>query len=122
MSKIISNLNRYSDDRGISWTISNDVPVWKYFTVRPINVVLFKSGNGLLVVERENYPDNALILNPDGTVRIRVKNPEIDGGAKAFADACYVFDELTLIVAFSSRQLACVIDEEGNILRKYETR
>ncbi len=86
--------------------------------------VPFKNGTGVLVVEdaSNTTPDNAVILNSDGSVKTRIRNPEARNGAIYFGDAYYVNDELTLIVAFSSWQMACVIDEIGNIIRSYETR
>ena len=79
---------------------------------------------GLLVVEPagDDAPDTAVILNADGTQRAKVKNPEARDGAICFGDAYYVEDELTLIIYFSSWQMACVIDEEGIVVRTYETR
>lgn len=88
-----------------------------------MKVLPLKSGNGLLVVEPagSDAPDMAVILNGDGSLRVRIKNPEARNGAICFGDAYYVEDELTLIICFSSWQLACVIDEDGNVLRTYET-
>lgn len=66
--------------------------------------------------------DNAKIVGCDGVEIVRIKNPLTKEGGICFEDVFYSGNELTLIVAFQDRQVACVIDEDGNITRVYETR
>lgn len=83
-----------------------------------------KGDSGVIIIEPSSKkdPDNAVIYNSDGSMRVRVVNPMKDEGAKCFADVYYVNDELTLIAAGGRVFYACVIDENGNTLRIYETR
>jgi hypothetical protein len=122
MKSNISDITYYEDNRGIRWT-HNSCRVERLFN-SPVKAVAFQVGSCLLVVEpaSDDAPDNAIIINGDGSLRTRVKNPEGSKGAICFGDAYYVKDELTLIICFSSWQMACVIDEGGQVIRTYETR
>ena len=122
MSNSISDLTNFAGNKGLRW-LHDMQPTERLFGT-PVKAVLLKSGTGLLVVEPagDDAPNTAVILNADGTQRARVKNPEARDGAICFGDAYYVEDELTLIICFSSWQMACVIDEEGTVVRTYETR
>lgn len=107
--------------RRIRWTYRNR-PIECVFG-SPVKVIPLQNGRGFLVVEPAGEPpDNAIILNPDGSQRTRVKNPEAANGAICFGDAYYVGNELTLIICFASWQMACVINETGKVIRTYETR
>jgi len=86
--------------------------------------VPLKSGNGVVVVDLHSSAgsENAKIFNCDGTERCTVSNPMQQEGAICYEDIYYVGDELTLILAMPERQFACVVDENGHILKVYETR
>ena len=118
----ISDITQFGENRGLRW--SHDMQLVELLFDSPVKAVLLRRGTGILVVEPAggHAPDTAIILNPDGTLRARVKNPEGINGAICFGDAYYVEDELTLIICFSSWQMACVINEVGEVLRTYETR
>lgn len=77
-----------------------------------------KSGDHLLVVDiaSEDGPHNAYILKPDGSIQTRIRNPEAGNGAICFCDVFYIEEELSLIVAFGSFQMRCIIDEFGNTM------
>ena len=83
---------------------------------------LLKDETHLLVVEldKASSPDNALILNSDGTKHARIKNPV--EGAICFKDGYYVNNDLTLIATLGHLDIAWVIDMEGRVERTYETR
>jgi hypothetical protein len=122
MKNSISDITYYENDRGLRW-IHGTRHVERLFPT-PVKAVALQDGTGLLVVEpaSDDAPNNAIIINCDGSVRTRVNNPEKDNGAICFGDAYYVQDELTLIICFSAWQMACVIDESGNVVRTYESR
>jgi hypothetical protein len=122
MASNISDISYSAGNKAISW-VYNMQPVERLFA-NPVKAVPLKSDTGLLVIEpaSSDAPDTAVILNGDGSLRTRVRNPEARDGAICFGDAYYVKDELTLIICFSSWQMACVIDEEGHVVRTYETR
>ena len=90
----------------------------------PVMAIPFADGSGIAIVNEkgENAPDNAEIINEDGSSRKTVKNPEAKNGAIAFSDVYYVGDELTLIISFQGWQMACVINSSGDVIRTYETR
>jgi hypothetical protein len=115
-------LTYFANNSGLRWTIDKK-SVEKRFST-PVKAVQLNDGSGLLVVEpaSDEAPNNAIILNVDGSLRTRIKNPESSNAAICFADAYYVRDELTLVIAFSSWQMGCVIDVDGNVIRTYEMR
>jgi hypothetical protein len=118
----MSDVTYYNDNRGLRWTCDAR-PIEQLFR-NPVKAVALEDSSGLLVVEpaSDDAPDNAIIVNCDGSLRTRIKNPEGNNGAICFGDAYYVRSELTLIICFSSWQMACVIDGNGNVVRTYETR
>jgi hypothetical protein len=74
-----------------------------------------------MVIELTNRQDNAVILNADGSKYRRIKNP--DSQALCFGDVFYRTDELTLISRRRDASMtAVVIDENGDLVRTYETR
>jgi len=122
MKSKISDLNYYDSHHGIRWT--NGCQTIERVFLNPVKAVAFQDGSGLVVVEpaSDDAPNNAIIMNCDGSVRARIKNPEGNDGAICFGDAYYVQEELTLIICFLSWQMACVINENGDVVRTYETR
>jgi hypothetical protein len=122
MKNKLSDVTYSNDNRELQWTCDG-CPIERVFR-NPVKAVALEDGTGLLVVEpaSDDAPNNAIIMNCDGSLRTRIKNPEGDNGAVCFGDAYYVQRELTLIICFPSWQMGCVIDENGNVVRTYETR
>ena len=105
----------------VMWT-SHGLSVEKIYG-GPISAVALSDGSGVLVIEPfVDQPDNAVILNEDGSERVRVDNPLGDRGAICFTEAGYEGEALILISRLRGLEMACVIDEEGNNLRQYEIR
>jgi hypothetical protein len=84
--------------------------------------VALASGTGVLVVEPENRPHNAVIYQETGVERTRIVNPLTTRGAICFSECGYENNELTLIVRLPGLEVACVIDEQGAIVRLQELR
>jgi hypothetical protein len=118
----IEKLEQFEDGLGLRW-IANGTKFEHRFISKVIAVPL-RSGTGILVVEPagDEAPHNATILLADGHEMKRIRNPEASNGAIGFGDAYYVRDELTLFIFFASWQMGCVINEEGDVLRVYESR
>ena len=121
MSKI-SNLEYREGRQGCDWVFADKK--YSLESENPLVVVPFNGIDRMLVVEpgSDEAPHNAIIIDGSGNYISRVKNPEASNGAICFSDAYYVSDELTLIIAFSSFQMACVVDSEGDIQKRRETR
>ena len=118
----ISNFINVEDEGVVSWDFDGQ-SINKTFNGKALALPLKHSAGILVLYFYDGMgPDNAIILNPDGTEKCQVKNPCKDEGAICFEDAYYVGSELTLIVAFKAYQVACVTDYDGNLLKKYETR
>ena len=122
MNKKIEHLYNPKGDHFV-WWIYDGKKVEKNYAYSVLTEKI-RGDDGIVIVEPSsiNDPDNAVIYNPDGTLRARVINPVKDKGSKCFADVYYVNDELTLIAAGGRVFYACAIDEDGNVLRVYETR
>lgn len=122
MKSNMSDVTYFNGNRGLRW--SCDARLIEQRFRNPVKAVALEDGSGLLVVEpaSNDAPDNAIILNRDGSLRVRIINPEGNNGAICFGDAYYARSELTLIICFSSWQMACVIDGSGEVVRTYETR
>jgi hypothetical protein len=103
----------------VAWTFGDTV-VRKSFTW-DVDAVLLRSNQRVLIVECRNFADNVLILDSSGAEVTRVRNPY--SRALCFSEGYYVLDELTLISRDSfNNMLAVVINEDGEIIRTYETR
>lgn len=82
-----------------------------------------RGGNVLvLFISKDEGADNAVLYAPDGSMITRIHNPLKNEGAICFDDAYYVGNELTIIIGLRDRRVACVVDEEGEVKRLYETR
>lgn len=89
----------------------------------PVTAVPLQSGLGVLVVEPPAAgPDNAIILRPDGSLLTRIVNPLGERGAVCFTDAGYEGTELTLITRLPGLEVACVVDDGGELIRTLEVR
>ncbi|HEX7452078.1 MAG TPA: hypothetical protein VF294_07325, partial [Polyangiaceae bacterium] len=84
--------------------------------------VRLKSGTGVAVVEDCGMPDNAVIYNEDGSLRVRLINADPRYGQTIFDSVYYSDAELTVVVRGAGMQTSCVFDEDGNLIRKYESR
>ena len=90
---------------------------------RVVFAVELQSHDGVAMVEPyQGHPNNGVIYNGDGTLRIRLVNPPASKGSICFAYPYYVKSELTFVAAFPESQFGCVFDESGNCLRTYEMR
>lgn len=106
---------------GATWN-SRGVQIEKRYD-GPISAVVLADAKGVLIIEPcSKGPSNAVILNEDGSERIRIRNPFSQQGAVCFTDAGYEGAELTLISRSRGLEMAFVIDEHGNGLRQYEIR
>lgn len=111
---------QYQDDSSfVGWVYDGNIIKKNYLS--KIYALLLKSKRRVLIIELKREKDNAIILNADGSEFCRIKNP--DPQAICFGDAYYINDELTLISRRSdASMLGVVIDEDGNLIRVYETR
>lgn len=117
----VKNIKLYSSGNAIEWTLDSGV-VKKTYNGR-ITAVALANETGVLVVEPyKGDPDNAVILDENGAERVRIANPLTGSGAICFSDAGYENGELTLISRLPGLEVACVIDERGHLVRKYEIR
>lgn len=100
---------------GFDWVF--DGKTYSMESSNPLVVVPFQTENKFLVVDpaSDEAPHNGIIIDAKGAELNRIINPESTNGAICFSDAYYVNDELTLVIAFSSFQMACVIDKEGGV-------
>jgi len=88
-----------------------------------VYAVELHSHNGVVIVEPyEGHPNNAVIYDAGGSLRVRLLNPLASQGSICFAYPYYVNTELTLAAAFTGLQFGCVFDESGQCLRTYEMR
>lgn len=118
----ITNFVIIENEGVVSWDFDGQ-SINKRFNGKTLALPLINSEGILVLFFYDGMgADNAIILNPDGTEKCQINNPCKDEGAICFEDAYYVGSELTLIVAFKTYQMACVIDHDGNLLMKYETR
>ena len=103
----------------VGWIHSGTI-VKKLFNF-DIYAILLRSKQKVLVLESINRQDNVVIFNADGSEFRRIKSP--DSQALCFGDVYYVNDELTLISRRRDASMtAVVIDENGDLIRTYETR
>ena len=109
-----------SNSRTVQWVSSSGGAVSLKFD-HDIYALKLRDADRVVVLELVAERDNATIHAEDGAVLHRVSNP--DPNALCFGDVFYVNDELTLISRRRDASMtACVIDEEGTVLRTYETR
>jgi len=126
MDNKISNLQLSADGKAISWQSSGKHVCVSYAI--PVFVEPFYDNSGVIVVEpMSTAPDNAVVLNPDGNVAIRIKNPISDHklntrGDLHFSDVYYVDGVLQLVARFWYADFRCALDRNGNILDVSETR
>ena len=90
--------------------------------IGPVVVLLSDLSGFLIVHSPKDNPNNAVIVNTDGSERVRICIPSDLCDAICFGDAYYLQNELSLILFAKSWQLCCVIDEHGTIVRRYEMR
>jgi len=97
---------------------------YKHVSATPIVAVPLKDKTGILLVDpaSQEAPHNAVILNADESMRIRIRNPKETDGAICFSDAYYINEKLTLFIAFRTEQMGCVIDSHGNVEKVFESR
>jgi hypothetical protein len=115
----ITDFHKPEDSSFVGWIFSGAV-VKKLFNYN-IYALLLKSEQKVLVVELNREKENAIIYNADGSELKQITNP--DTNSTGFGDAYYVNEELTLISRRKdASMLAVVIDENGEIVRTYETR
>ena len=120
--KTISNFVCTQDNEIVSWIYDNR-PIIKKFDAK-IFAECFKENDAVVVVIRskKDFPNNAIIFNPDGTEKTKVMNPLVNGGSLGFSDVYFVKGSLALVSMGKMRQHLCVIDKDGTILSISETR
>ena len=104
----------------VRW-VSMGVPVEKRYR-SVVRAVVLSAGDGVLVVEPDHQPDNAVIYSQDGTQRVRIVNPLGTRGALCFTECGYEGGCLTLVARLRGLEVACVIDTAGNVLHTQELR
>jgi hypothetical protein len=104
----------------VSWS-SDGSDVVKHY-VHPAQAVPLRSGQGVLIVEPDNHPNNAVLYDADGSQKRVIGNPMAAKGALCFTACGYERDELTLIIRLPGLEFAYVIDEAGNSVRLQEIR
>jgi hypothetical protein len=117
----ISGFQNPDNSTYVQWKLGNQLIVKRYPAV--VYAVELASHCGALIVEPyDGSTDNAVIYNADGSPRIRLINPLKAQGAICFAYPYYVGAELTVVSALHGLQFGCVFDEDGRLLRTYESR
>lgn len=116
----ISEFENPDDANYVRWRFAGTLIEKRYS--RATYAVVLASGTGVAIVEPYAGPNNAVIVNADGTERVRLINPLTSKGAICFMYPYYVGGELTVMVALPADQFGCVFDEQGRCLRTYETR
>lgn len=119
---MITNVKFENDGKTISWEYQG-LPITKSYDFNAYFVVS-KKNDYIVVVEPDNSfsPDNAVIFNPDGSEKKRITNPCRDKGAICFGDIYYVLDNITLISICNAAYYACKMNNDGDIVKIYETR
>ena len=109
----------------LEWTHKGD-PVKIDLNIPIENALPLKDGAGIAVVldpQNQLNPNNALIINLDGSIRFRLRKPDSHDRDASFYYFNYVQGELTVILASLTRDFAYVVDPEtGQFIRHYETR
>lgn len=117
--KKITDFQHPENSSFVGWVHSGTV-IKKDFNSK-IYAILLKSEERVLILELKKEQENAAIYHADGGVFKRIPNP--DTKSMCFGDAYYINDELTLITRRSdASMMAVVIDENGELVRIYETR
>ena len=86
----------------------------------PVAAVVLASGTGVAVAETGDRPDNGVIYNEDGSLRVRLVNPYPHHGETVFGDVYYECDELKFTIRSRDINRAAVYDEQGNLIREHE--
>lgn len=116
----ISQFENPENANYVQWTHLGQRILRQYRT--PVYAVELASHTGVIVVEPDGCPHNAVIYNADGTERVRLVNPMVAAGAIAFSYPYYVGQELTVNSAIPGLEFGCVFDEMGHLKRVFETR
>ena len=116
----IKNFIEDNNTRFVAW-IFNEQNIRKIF-LNEIQALPFKNLEKILIIGFNGTREKAVIYNGEGSVKCKIVNP--DPTAAGFGDVYYVNNELTLINRWKGDSLmkACVIDEDGKVIRVYETR
>lgn len=87
-------------------------------------IALLKKDSRVLIVhiDRAFGRNNAFIYSAGGSVEKKIAIPEAVSEAICFDDAYYDGEDLTLIAASKERRVACVINENGDVVRMHEVR
>lgn len=115
----ITDFYHAEDSSFVAWMYKGNI-IKKNFSHK-IYALILSGEHKILVVELNNEINNACIFNEDGSEFKIIQNP--DPQALCFDDVYYVNDELTLISRRrDASMLAVVINEQGDLIRVYETR
>ncbi len=115
----ITDFQHPEDSSFVGW-VHSGIVIKKKFNFK-IYAILLKGEERVLILELQKEKDNAAIYNADGNILKRISNPDTE--SVGFGDAYYINDELTLISRRSdASMMAVVIDENGELIRIYETR
>jgi hypothetical protein len=116
----ISNFKNPRDASYIEWTSGSQKIRKKYVTA--VYAVELLTHDGVVVVEPDGAPHNAVIYNEDGTERVRLNNPMARAGAIAFSYPYHLNQELVVNSMIPGTEFGCVFDEHGRLKRVFETR
>jgi hypothetical protein len=85
--------------------------------------LLKKDGRVLVVHVDKNFgKNNAFIYSANGDVERQIMIPESVENAMCFDDAYYDGPDITLIAASKDRRMACIFNEDGELIRIHESR
>jgi hypothetical protein len=116
----ISNFQNPRDAPYLEWT-SGSRQIRKQYRAS-VYAAELSNHDGIVVVEPDGAPHNAVIYNEDGSQRVRLSNPMVDAGAIAFSCPYYLNNELTVNSVIPGTEFGCVFDEAGKLRRVFETR
>jgi len=116
---MIENCKAINGGKSISWKCNNKIIAKDY-----LHVVYFLniSDKYIVVVEPDNEysPDNAVVFNENGTEHVRVKNPFKD--SPCFSDVYFIKGKIGLVAIGQRVNHICIIDVDGNVSKKNDTR
>ena len=127
MNNKINKLHLSADGKTVGWESSGkDVRV--SYTL-PVFIEPFYDNSGVVVIEpMSTAPDNAVILDPDGNISVRISNPlsthKLNShGDLCFKDICYGENGVLLLISgFWYKDYWCLLGRDGQIFEFGETR
>lgn len=118
----IENFCCSQNNNTLQWKYNGE-PMHKVFDCN-IYAECFKDQAAILVVKlsKQYAPNNALLLNADGTEKMIIENPVEHHQMPIFSDVYYEGDDLILTSRTNISQYKCIITSDGNISHVSESR